>query len=563
MHTPDMSAGQDARIATLLTTFKTLADKEIDMTKVITRDQAAQLVSDGDTVAFSSFGLSCLAEEVLIGVQERFAAEQRPRNLTVVHAAGLGKRGDDTKGLNHWCAESLIKRYVGGIPTASSKLVELINGDKIEAWCYPQGVISQLYREIAAKRPGIITRIGLGTFMDPRLEGGRMNSVSHDDLIEVVTIRGEEYLLYPSMPIDVGVIRGTYADEHGNLTMTEESLKMEVLPIAQAAKNSGGIVIAQVKQVVKAGSLDPNLVKVPGILVDYLVVSEPENHMQTENTQYNPSFSGQIKVPVESASQPLDLSIRKVIARRAACELTSGAVINLGIGIPVEIGGITSEEGVSSQVIMTTEAGSIGGVPAGTKDFGHSYNVEAAVDMSAQFDFYDGGGLDLACLGMAETDRFGNVNVSKFGGRANGPGGFIDIAQTAKTLVFAGTFTSGGLRCDVSKGYLEILQEGRADKFVKNVEQVTYAGGMAQRFNQRVLFVTERAVLELINGRLTVTEIAPGVDLDRDVLGHMAFTPKVSSCLKVMDEALFHETWGGLRESLAKNSQKKHTAEAK
>jgi len=525
------------------------------MNKVITRQQAAQLIKDGDTVAFSAFGLACLAEEVLIGVQERWEAEQAPRDLTVVHAAGLGRRGDDTKGLNHWAYKGMIKRYLGGIPMASSKIVEMINNNECEAYCYPQGVISQLFREIAAKRPGLITRVGLGTYMDPRVEGGRMNTVSPDDLIELVTIRGEEYLLYPSLPINVGVIRGTYSDESGNLTMTEESLKMEVLPIAQAAKNSGGIVIAQVKGVVKNGTLDPNLVKVPGILIDYLVVSEPENHMQTENTQYNPAFSGQIKVPMGSMS-PIPLSERKVIARRAAAELVPGAIINLGIGIPVEIGGIASEEGIADQLHMTTESGSIGGVPASGNDFGHSFNVEAAVDMQAQFDFYDGGGLDLSCLGMAETDQFGNVNVSKFGGKANGPGGFINIAQTAKRLVFAGTFTAGGFKAKVADGKLEILQEGRSDKFVANVEQITYAGGMAERFGQRVLFVTERAVLELHGARLTVTEIAPGIDLEKDVLGHMAFKPAVAENLKLMDAGLFQETWGGLKAIAEANATK-------
>ena len=515
------------------------------MNKVITRQQTAQLIKDGDTVAFSAFGLACLAEEVLIGVQERWEAEQAPRDLTVVHAAGLGRRGDDTKGLNHWAYKGMIKRYLGGIPMASSKIVEMINNNECEAYCYPQGVISQLFREIAAKRPGLITRVGLGTYMDPRVEGGRMNTVSPDDLIELVTIRGEEYLLYPSLPINVGVIRGTYADESGNLTMTEESLKMEVLPIAQAAHNSGGIVIAQVESIAAAGSLDPNDVKVPGILVDYLVVSQPENHFQTENTYYNPSFSGQLRIPMSGVTS-IPLSERKVIARRCAMELAPHTVLNLGVGIPADVGTVVAEEGVSDQILLTTEAGAIGGVPAGLKDFGHAYNPQALVDMHSQFDFYDGGGLDVAVLGLAQTDSAGNVNVSKFGSRVAGCGGFINICQSAKKLIFAGTFTAGGLAVEVADGSLRIVTEGRAHKFLDGVEQITFSGPYSAKRGQTVLYVTERAVFELIDGVMTLIEIAPGVDLQTDVLDQMDFAPTVSPDLASMPAGIFREVWGEL-----------------
>ncbi|WP_124039058.1 acyl CoA:acetate/3-ketoacid CoA transferase [Neoactinobaculum massilliense] len=526
------------------------------MVKVVSRTEAASHIHDGDTVAMSGLGMSCFPEEVAIGIQELAEAGKGPKGITVVHAAGVGRRGDEEMGLNHLTQPGLAKRYICGFTSASKHFGDLVTHNKIECWCFPQGVLAELFRDIAAKRPGLITRVGLGTFVDPRVEGGRMNAITKGTPIELMKIHDEEYLFYPSFPINVGIIRGTYADENGNVTLSQESVKTEVLPIAQAAHNCGGIVIAQVKEVVKAGTLDPNLVKVPGILVDYVVkTTDPKNHPQTENTLYNPAFSGQIKVPTDSLT-PMELGPRKVVARRAAAELVPDAIINLGVGIPVEIGGIAAEERVSDLVHMTTESGGIGGVPAGDKNFGHSYNVEASLDQQAQFDFYDGGGLDMTCLGMAETDRFGNVNVSKYNGLANGPGGFINIAQTAKRLVFAGTFTAGGYRAKVGDGRLEITQEGRVDKFVEQVEQITYAGQMAEHFGQHVVWVTERAVLELRKGKVTVTEIAPGIDLEKDVLGHMAFKPEIADDLKIMDPGLFQEHWGGLRAAMEANAKK-------
>lgn len=513
------------------------------MARVITAQEAAALIGDGATVGLSGFGLACVNEETIAAVEQRFLADASPRDLTVVHASAVGNRRD--KGMSHWGHRGLIKRWIGGIAIASPALAKLIEADGCQAYNLPQGVITQLYREIAGARPGVITKVGLGTFVDPRVEGARMSPSSTDDVVQVLELAGEEWLFYPSFPIDVALIRGTVADENGNLTLDHEGLKMEVLPLAQAAHNSGGVVIAQVESVAAAGTLDPNLVKVPGVLVDYVVVSQPENHFQTENTRYNPSFSGQLRVPLSSVA-PIALSERKIIARRCAMELRPGDVLNLGVGIPCDVGTVAAEEGFADQVVLTTEAGAVGGVPAGLRDFGHAYNPEALVDMHAQFDFYDGGGLDVAVLGLAQGDAHGNVNVSKFGSRVAGCGGFINICQSATTLVFAGTFTAGGLEVTVEDGELRILTEGRARKFLADVEQITFSGPYAARRGQRVLYVTERAVLELVDGVMTLTEIAPGVDLQRDVLDLMDFAPAISPDLRPMPAGIFRETWGEL-----------------
>ena len=524
------------------------------MSKVISAAKAAELIQDGSTVAASGFGLSCWAEEMGIAIEDRFLQTGHPRNLTVMHASAVGNRRD--KGMSHLGYEGLIKRWIGGIAIASPGMAKLIEEDKCEAYNLPQGVITQLYREIAAKRPGVITKVGMGTFVDPRVEGAKMSPSTKEDIVKVVELDGEEWLFYKSFPINVGLIRGTVADENGNLTLEKEGLHMEVLPIAQAVRNSGGIVIAEVETVAKAGTLNPKDIKVPGILVDYIVVSQPENHFQTENTKYNPAFSGHVKVPLESVPA-LELDERKVIARRSAAELVPNTILNLGVGIPVNVSTVSAEEGVSDQLILTTEAGSVGGVPAGLKDFGHAYNSDAIVDHHAQFDFYDGGGIDLSVLGLAQTDEFGNVNVSKFGTRVAGCGGFINISQAAKKLVFAGTFTAGGLQLKVADGKLEIIQEGKAKKFIKQVQQITFSGKYATETNQKVIYVTERAVFELIDGKLTLTEIAPGVDLQTHILDQMEFTPVISPNLKEMDADMFRENWGKLKDIIRENGVQK------
>lgn len=517
------------------------------MSKVISPEKAAELIQDGCTLAASGFGLACWNEEMGIAIEERFKKTGHPKNLTVVHASAVGSRRNAKQGMSHLGYEGLVKRWIGGIAYASPGMAKLIEDNKIEAYNLPQGVITQLYREIAAKRPGVITKVGLRTYVDPRLEGAKMNEKTTEDIVKLIELDGEEWLYYKSFPINVGLIRGTVADENGNLTMEKESLLLEVLPIAQAVRNSGGIVIAQVEHVVKNGTLNPKDVRVPGILVDYLVISKPENHDQTEGRHYHPGLSGELKVPVKDLDM-LPFDERKVIARRCALELKENAILNLGVGMPSGVGSIAAEEGISDSLIMTTEAGTIGGVPASGLDFGASYNAEAIVEEAVQFDFYDGGGLDVSVLGLAQTDEFGNVNVSKFGNRVMGCGGFINISQTAKKLVYCGTFTHGGLEVKLSDGKLEIVKEGRNKKFLKQVEQITFSGEYASEVGQTVLYVTERAVFQLIDGKVTLIEIAPGVNLEKDILNQMEFKPVISKDLKLMNSGIFRETWGELKQ---------------
>ena len=516
------------------------------MAQVITAVEAARLIKDDDTVALSGFGLSCVNMEVIAALEQRWLAEQAPRNLTIVNSSAVGARGR-REGLSKLAYAGLVGRWVGGIMSASPALGALAMANELECHNLPQGVITALYREIAARRPGVITKVGIGTFVDPRLEGGKVNDVTTRDLVSLLELDGQEYLFYRAFPIDVGLIRGTYADEMGNLTMEHEGLKMEVLPIAQAVHNSGGIVIAQAKGIARTGSLDPNLVRVPGNVVDYVVVSEPENHMQTENTQYNPAFSGQIRVPV-SGFKPVPLTERKVMARRAAAEVRPGDVMNLGVGVPAEVGVIMSDEGVADYALLTTEAGAVGGTAADDKNFGHSYNALAQLGMHEQFDYYDGGGLDLTVLGLAQADSHGNLNVSKFNGKVAGCGGFINITATAKRVVFAGTFTAGGLEVELVDGAVRVVTEGRIRKFVRDVEQVTFSGAQATRNAQKVVYVTERAVFELVDGVMTLTEIAPGIDLQTQILDQMDFVPAIAQPLREMDPGLFREEWGGLKQ---------------
>ncbi len=514
------------------------------MSKVITAEQAAALITDGSTVASGAMGLACWPEEIGQAVEKRFLETGHPRDLNVVQSSNTGDRRE--RGITRWGHEGLARRWIGGHIGFSPGIVDLIVGNKIEAYCLPQGVIVNLWREVAAKRPGLITKVGLGTFVDPRVEGGRMNSVTTKDIVKVVEFEGEEWLFYKSFPVDFAIIRGTVADENGNLTMDNESIILEELQLAEAARNTGGIVIAQAQYLATAKSLDPKRVKVPGILVDYVVVAtKKEACWQTETIEFNPALSGQIKMPLHRLP-PIPLSGRKVVARRAAMELRPAVVVNLGVGMGSDVASIAAEEGVIDCLTMTTEAGAIGGVPAGGQDFGHAYNPEAIIETGAIFDFYEGGGIDISCLGLGQADKAGNVNVSKFG-RPMGPGGFVNITQNAKKVVFCSTFTAGGLETEIEGGKLRIVKEGKAQKFIDAVEQITFSGRYAQKVKQPVLYVTERCVFSLEDGEMTLIEVAPGVNVERDVLGQMGFKPRISKALREMPAAIFQPEWGQLK----------------
>ena len=476
--------------------------------KIVSAADAVAVIQDGDTVCTSGFVGIGTPDELLASLETRFLETGSPRNLTLVFAAGQGDGKE--KGLNKLGHDGLLKRVGGGHWGLIPKVGQLATEGKIEAYNLPQGCISHLFRDIAAGKPGTLSRVGLGTFVDPRIDGGKINEATTEDLVELVEIGGEEALLYKAFPIKVALIRGTTADPSGNITMEREALVLDNLAMAMAVRNSGGVVLAQVERIARKGSLDPRNVAIPGALVDCIVTAKAENHRQTYATPYSPAFAGEISVPVEDLPAA-PLNVRKVIARRCTFELPPNGVVNLGIGLP-----------------------------ASGLDFGAAVNTDAILQQNQQFDFYDGGGLDLACLGMAECDQTGNVNVSRFGPKLTGAGGFINISQNARKLVFAGTFTAGGLETEITEGGIAIRQEGRARKFIERVEQITFSGLRAALLGQPVLFVTERCVFELTKEGLAVIEVAPGVDLERDVLGHMDFQPRVET-LRPMDTRIFLE----------------------
>jgi propionate CoA-transferase len=518
--------------------------------KVVSGEQAAAIIRDGDVVTTGGFVGAGVPEDMLIYIEERFKKEGHPLNLTLIYAAGQGD--GKTKGLNHMGHEGLVGRVIGGHIGLAPQLQKLIREEKILAYNYPQGVISTLFRNLAARKPGLMSYVGLGTFIDPRIDGGKLNQKTKkegEDLVKLMDIEGREILFYKLPPINVAIIRGTTADSNGNVTMEREALTIEVLAQAMAAKNNNGFVIAQVERIADLHTLNPKLVKVPGILVDCVVVARPENHMMTFLEQYNPGYTGEVRVPMASIAV-MELGQRKVIARRAAFELRPNQVVNLGIGMPEGVARVANEEGVLDLLTLTAEPGVIGGMPNGGLNFGTGTNIDALIDQPYQFDFYDGGGLDIAFLGSAEMDRDGNVNVSKFGPRFVGPGGFINISQNAKKIVFLGTFTAGGLKVAVEDGKLKIEQEGREQKFLNQVEQTTFSGKYAALRKQPVLYITERCVFTLTQDGMELTEIAPGVDLEKDVLSKMEFKPVMKTPPKLMDARIFRTEPMGLKRDM-------------
>jgi len=519
------------------------------LVEIITADQAAKLIKDESTVASSGMGVAQWAEEIFKAIENRYIETGHPKNITVTHG---GMQGDwNGRSITYLGKEGLVKRWIGALFGTGLDLMKLVEENKIECYCFPLGVVYQLWSEIAAKRPGLLTKVGMGTFVDPRVEGGKMNSVTKEDIIKVVEFEDEEWLFFKSYPIDFALIRGTTADENGNITMEKEAMILDGLQMATAAKNCGGKVIVQVEQLTKAGTMHAKQVKIPGVMVDYVVVAtRPEASWQTDGVYYNPAFSGEIKVPVKRIAE-IPLDERKIICRRAAVELSPNAIVNLGVGVCSDVANIANEERVSDLMVLTTEVGNIGGIPATPPHFACAYNAEAQIDIKSQFDYYDGGGLDVAFLGLAQTDKDGNVNVSKFGKRVMGPGGFINISQSSKKVVFCGTLTNDA-KIKVEDGKVIIEKEGIIRKFVNCVQQISFSGKYAQKLGKKVLYITERGVFTLEDGQMTLIEIAPGIDLEKDILAIMDFKPRISPFLKEMDRDMFKPVWGKLRQLIEK-----------
>lgn len=513
---------------------------------VITAAEAAQMVQDGMTISPSGFVASAMPETLTKALEKRFLETGSPKRLTLFYAAAQGNR--DGSGAEHFAHDGMLRRVIGGHYNMVPELGKLINANRLEAYNLPQGTLAQLFRDIAAHKVGTLTHVGLNTFADPRIEGGKLNAVTTEDIVEVVEVLGQERLLYKAFPIDVGLIRGTYADEDGNVTLERECCTTEATSIAQAVKNSGGRVIVQVERVVQSGTLDPKLVKIPGIYVDAIVVCEnKEDHAQCQTCEYDGSMTGDFRLPLDSLEYPA-MSAKKIIGRRAAMELEPNTVVNLGIGIPEYISLVANEEGIGNYMTLTVEAGPVGGVPQGGPRFGGSVNVEAILDQPYQFDFYDGGGVDLAFLGLAQMDRDGNINVSKFGPRIAGCGGFVNITQNAKKVFFCGTFTAGGIKTHVEDGRLVIDREGRERKLIDSVEQITFSGQYARKTGQPVIYITERAVFELRPDGVYLTEAAPGVDVQTQILDVMGFRPKMEAGgPERMDPRIFSEGLMGLK----------------
>jgi len=510
--------------------------------RLVSAAEAVREVPDGATLIVGGSGAGHSLPQLFIDtLADVYTSDGRPGDLTTVRVVGIGDFAD--RGFSQLALPGLMKRTIGSNIGNEPALGELVERGEVEAYSFPQGVLSQLCREIAAGRPGLITAVGLDTYVDPRQTGGKQGSAS-EDLVEVVELAGKEWLFFKAFPIDVAVIRGSTIDEDGNLTMEDEAVKGEMLAMAMAAHNSGGIVIAQAKRLAAAKSLPARSVVVPGALID-LAYLDP-NQTQTYATTHSPYYSGALRRPATDAGDPPKLDVRKVIARRSLLEFRPGDVCNLGFGISQMIGAIAWEEGVEEDLVLTVEQGIFGGVPVAGNEGGAGFNFQAMIDQPYMFDFYDGGGLDIASLSFAQVDSHGNVNVHKFPGRLRGPGGFPNISSRTGRMCFVGTLTASGLEVAVDDGRLSIGAEGTLTKFVDSVDEVSFSGSMAEKRGQTVRYITERAVFELRNGRVTLIEIAQGLDPQTDVIDQMGFVPEVADDLRPIDPRVFADGPMGL-----------------
>ncbi len=510
--------------------------------EILTVEEAANLVEDGmSLIASGSGGGHCVPEALLAALGKRFAETGRPAGLTFSHVVGIGDRR--TRGAAHLARPGMVRRLITSALVDSPAFIPMALNDEIEAYTLPQGVLSQLMREMAAGRPGLITRTGLHTFVDPRQRGGLQGGRMTEPRVELIELDGQEWLRFLPFRIDIAFLRGTTADEDGNITMEHEAIPGEMLSTAQAVRRMGGKVVVQVKRLAKSGTLRYREVRIPGILVDHVVIVPDQS--QTYATFYDASYSGELRVPL-GAIPPLPFGPRKIIARRAAMELRPGVICNIGAGISTGISSVAAEERILDRIILTNEQGFIGGAPLTGPDSGAAQNWSAMVDQPYQFDFYDGGGIDRAFLSFVEVNASGDVNISRFNGTIVGIGGFVNISQNARETVFSGTFTAGGLDIACEDGLLRIVQEGRHRKFRNRIEQISYSGAFAAAEGRGALFVTERAVFRLQDGKLVLVEIAPGIDLGRDILAHMDFRPEIPQPPRLMDARLFRPEPMGL-----------------
>ena len=514
--------------------------------QVVSLEEAVRYVHDDDTLMIGgSGGGHAVPEALIVALGKRYEEEGSPKRIGLLHPVGIGD--NIRQGVGHLAHPGMVKRIVTGALVNSPAFQKLAEEDQVEAYTLPQGALSQLIREMAAGRPGLLAQTGLHTFIDPRERGGRQSECAKESLVELVELAGKEWIFYKPYKVDVAFLRGTTADEDGNISMEQEAVFGEMLSMAQATHRNGGIVIVQVARLAKRGTIPAKKIKIPGMLVD-LVVVDPDQ-WQTYLMKYSPAYAGEIKIPLNEIS-PLPFDARKIIARRAALELYPGAICNLGSGVSTGIATIGAEEDILDQIVLTNEQGLIGGAPS--SDAGAAINYTSIIDQPYQFDFYDGGGLDLAFLSFAQVDAGGSVNVSRFNGRIIGVGGFVNISQFAKKVIFSGTFTAGGVGIGWQDGKTVISKEGRFKKFVRSLEQVSYHGPFAQERGQEALYITERAVFKRGANGLELIEIAPGVDLERDILGQMEFKPVISPDLKEMDARIFFDRPMEMKEDLMK-----------
>ena len=520
--------------------------------RVLSAEKAAALIPDEAIVTVSSSSALGCPDAVLAAIGARFEAEQHPKNLTTLHPIAAGDMWG-VKGIDHIAKDGLLKKilagsYPSGPSTSTAPLIwQMITANKIPAYNVPSGILFDMHRDAAAKRPGVLTKVGLDTFVDPAQQGCAMNDrAAAEPIVRHEKFDGEDWLYFKTIVPNVAIIRATTADERGNLSFEHEGGILGPLDQALAVRNNGGLVIAQVKRLAKFGTLKPHDVIVPGVLVDVIVIA-PEQK-QTTNTVYDPAISGEIFRPLNSFEVP-EFGVSKVIARRVAQEMRRGDAVNIGFGISANVPRILLEEGHHGDVTWVIEQGAVGGVPLLDFQFGCASNAEAIVPSPSQFTYFQGGGFDASLLSFLEIDQDGCVNVSKLTHCPHvtaGCGGFVDITARAKRVIFSGFFTAGA-KLEVTNGKLVILKEGKVKKLVEKVEHVTFSGRRALQQGQQISYITERCVLELRPEGITVTEIAPGVDLERDVLSQAAFKLRVAFDLKVMDANLFHEALIGLK----------------